>query len=535
MRGNFNNTLPLAFFILRRERVISVIWLMLLVAVIAGLAGPMGEMMDPASRAALGATMENPAMIAMMGPVYGIKNYTVGAMYSNSMLLFSAMAVAVMNIFLVVRHTRTDEEMGRYEVLRSMPIGRMANLNAVMFFVLDINIILSVLIGLGLYVFGDYSMGLGGSMLFGAAMGTTGLVFASITALLAQLFSTSRAAAGCSFLTMGIFYILRAAGDINAEWLSLISPLGLVLRAQVYVENYIWPIVILLAASGIITIIAFKLNSLRDIEQGFITSAPGRSEAKKSLISPLGLSKRLVGGTVVVWVAVMLILGASYGSILGDIDDFVATNEFYQMLLGSMEEFSVTVLFAAMQNSMMASIGLLPIIAIILRIRTEEKEYRTEVILSATVKRIAYFGGFAAIAFAAGLFMQLANAFGLYFAAIAVLNDASELPLTMVLQANLVYLPAIWAVMALAIFLVGALPKYVQIIWVYFGFVFFMVFMGRIPDILPAWISYLSPFHYIPELPIDSVNYFYLIILISIFLIFIGFLFYNKRDITPNP
>ena len=534
--GNFDNTIRLVFFMWRRERVISAVWIVLLVAIIAGLAAPMNEVIEPQARAVLGLTMENPAMVGMMGPVYGLENYTLGAMYSNMMLLFSAMAVAVMNIFLVVRHTRADEELGRYEVLRSLPVGRMANLSAVMIFAVDVNIIISVLIGLGLYFLGDYSMTLGGSMLYGAAMGVTGFVFAAVTALFAQLMPTSRATTGYAFLTMGIFYLMRAAGDINAEWLSLVSPLGLVLRAQVYVGNYIWPIFILFAIAVIITVAAFKLNSIRDIDQGFMPQRPGRPEAKKSLLSPPGLVKRLLMGSVITWIVVMFALGASYGSILGDIDDFVANNEFYQALLGQSDDFSTTVLFAAMQNAMMALVALIPLVMIILRARGEEKEGRTEAVLAASVKRSTYLGGFAGMAFAAGVLMQLANTIGLYLAAIAVLPDPGELPLGMLLQANMVYLPALWVVTGLTIFLLGALPKATAAIWAYFGFSFLMVFIGRLPDILPPWLNYLSPFHYIPELPVDSMNWPAMIVLtiIAACLTAAGFIFYSRRDIKST-
>jgi len=132
--------------------------------------------------------------------------------------------------------------------------------------------------------------------------------------------------------------------------------------------------------------------------------------------------------------------------------------------------------------------------------------------------------------------MQLANTIGLYLAAIAVLPDPSELPLDMLLQANLVYLPALWVMIGIATLLLGASPKAISAIWGYFGFAFLMVFIGRLPDILPAWVGHLTPFHYIPELPMDDMNWLSMAILttIAICLTAAGFFFYNRRDIKPN-
>jgi ABC-2 type transport system permease protein len=221
---------------------------------------------------------------------------------------------------------------------------------------------------------------------------------------------------------------------------------------------------------------------------------------------------------------------------LGDIDAFVANNEFYQILLGESEDFSTTVLFAAMQNAMIAIVALIPLVITILCARGEEKEGRTEAVLAASVKRNVYLVSFVGVAFGASLFMQLANTPGLYLAAMVVLPDPGELPLGMLLQANLLYLPALWVMMGLVTFLLGALPKATAVIWAYFGFAFLMVFLGRIPDILPKWVGYLSPFQHIPELPVDDMNLPAMIVLtiIAACLTAVGFLFYNRRDIKAN-
>ncbi len=46
---------------------------------------------------------------------------------AHQMLLLTAMAVGIMSILLVTRHTRADEEDGRIEMIRSLPAGRLAN------------------------------------------------------------------------------------------------------------------------------------------------------------------------------------------------------------------------------------------------------------------------------------------------------------------------------------------------------------------------------------------------------------------------
>jgi len=529
MRGNLDNSGRLVRFILRRERVISTIWIVALVLFSVALAPGMGNMFDDEARQALAETLKNPAMIAMMGPVYGIENYTAGAMYSGTMLLWMIIAVAVMNIFLVVRHTRGDEEKGRAEVVRSLPTGRLANLNATMITAVAVNDVLALLTGLGIAAMGVEGMGFAASMLYGAALGVSGLFFAAVAALFSQLLSSSHGAAGYSFLALGVFYMMRAAGDMYSEALSLASPLGLVQRAQVYVENHWWPVLIMLLETVVLVVIAYALNAVRDIDQGFIHARPGREEASTVLRSSFGLAFRLLRNTLIVWVIVMFTLGAAYGSILGDIETFVAESEFYQMIIGANNDYSTAMMFTTMVTSIMALICVIPVLSAATKLRSEEKENRAEHVLARAVTRVKYMGGYVALAFASSVLLQCATAFGLYASAAIVLEE--PIALGFLLKANLVYLPALWGMIGVAVLLIGLLPKATGAIWAYFGFSFFTVFIGRLLE-LPQWLSKISPFGYIPQLPVDSINYTALAVLtvIAAVLTAAGFAFYKKRD-----
>lgn len=531
MKGNFDNTLRLVRHILRRERVVSSLWIILLSLFSVALAAAIGGMFDDPARQALAETLKNPAMVAMMGPVYGADNYTAGAMYSGTMLLWIVITAAVMNIFLVVRHTRADEERGRAEVVRSLPVGRLANLNATMAAALLVNAILALLTGFGVAAVGTESMGLAGSMLYGAAVGVSGLLFAAVTAVFCQLSSSSRGATGLSFLTLGLFYLLRAAGDMESEALSLVSPLGLVQRSQVFTGDYIWPLAVLIMETFAITAAAYALNAVRDIDQGFIPAKPGRTEASQLLRSPFGLSFRLLRNTLIAWFIVMFVLGASYGSILGDIESFIAESSLYQQIIGINDDYSTAEMFMAMVNSIMSLICIVPLLVAALKPRSEEKEGRAENILALAVPRGRYLAAYTCLAFASSVLLQFATAIGLYAAGSAVVEGTISFGFLM--KASFVYLPALWVMIGIAILLIGVLPKATGAVWGYFAFSFFTAFMGRVLD-LPDWLPKVSPFGYIPQLPVDTVNYGTLAVLtlIAAALTAAGFIFYRRRDVT---
>ena len=543
MRGNFDNTGRLVRFMLRRERIISAIWIIVIVLFCAALAPAMdGMFSEPGARQQFAESFDNPVMIAMMGPVYGLDNYSAGAMYAGMMLLWTIIAVAVMNIFLVARHTRADEEQGRVEVIRSLPTGRLAVVNAAMITAVIVNAVLAVLLGVALAATGVESMGFAACMLYGLIVGAAGLVFAAVAAIFAQLSSNRSGATGLSFLVLCLFYVIRAAGDMQGgDLVACISPLGLVQRPQVFIENYIWPVIVLLVEVVVFSAVAYALNSIRDMDQGFIHARPGRREAPGNLLSPFGLAFRLLRNMLIIWIVVMFMLSASYGSVIADIPRFVGDSPEYLQVIGipaaivetmsGAEKAQIIVdYFGIFVITMMSLICIVPVLNISMKIRAEEREGRTEQIYALPVRRAKYLTGYVIIAFAASILIQFFTAAGLYAATATLENPPFELG--GLLQAFMVYLPAIWVMIGVAVLLVGLFPRATGVAWGFFGFVFLVSFLGGMPDLIPEPLQKISPIKHIPQLPLEEVTAAPLIILtvIAVVLTAAGFVFYKRRD-----
>jgi ABC-2 type transport system permease protein len=555
MTGLFANTLKLTRFMLRRERLIAAIWIIILVLFSAALAPGLDEMFpDDEARESILMMYDNEIMTAMMGPIYGD---STGAMYSAFMLLWYLIAVAVMNVFLAVRHTRADEEQGRAEVVRSLPVGRLANVNATMLTAVVINTILAVTTGLAMAVTNTPTMDFAGCMLYGAVSGAVGLVFAAVTLVFCQLSQSTSGAVGMSFLALGGFYMLRAAGDISAEWLSLISPLGLPLRTKIFSENNITPVIALIIIAAVISAAAYALNSMRDLGQGFIPAKLGAESAKKSLLSPFGLSYRLLRKMAVVWIIVMLCAGASYGVVIGDIGSSVANMPAYLEMVGlppevieslsdeQMTELSeeyadmITEYFGVFVTGMMTLIALIPVLVAGMKLRSEEKGGRVEHIISRSVSRVKYMGGYVVIAFVMSFFMQLATAVGLYFSA----ENAERFmngknPFTLLGEGGLIsayfaYLPAMWVMLSVAVALVGLFPKAAGAVWGYYGVVCFLTLIGNFPNV-PEVMSAISPMTHTPQLPLDEMNLTPLIVMTAIAAVLTaaGIIGYRRRDMA---
>ncbi|HKL79473.1 MAG TPA: hypothetical protein VJ888_03435, partial [Mobilitalea sp.] len=478
-------------------------------------------------------TMKNPAMTAMVGPGYGLDNYSNGAMMAHEMLLFTSIAVAVMSIFIVVRHTRKDEESGRIEVIRSLPVGRLSNLGSTILVSLAANVLLALLTGFGLYALKIESIDLHGSLVYGAALGATGFFFTGVAALFAQLSESSRGAVGYSFTFLGFAYLIRAVGDVSSETLAWFSPLGWILRTEVYVNNYWWPILFTIGASFIVMLLALYLNSIRDLEAGFIPSKPGRKTASKFLQSPLGLAIRLQRTGIIAWAFTMFILGVSYGSVLGDLESFFETNDMMSKILPTAEGFTLTELFITTIMSIMSMINVIPVLVFILKLRGEEKRNRTEHILARAVSRPQLMGSYLMISFVASFVMQLLSIIGIWFVGAAVMEE--PIPFGRMFNTGMVYLPAIWIMIGVAVFLIGCLPKVISFIWLYLVYTFIVVYLGGILQI-PGWMKKLSPFGNVPQIPVEEMNIFKISILIAIafVLMVVGVCGYRKRDVQAS-
>lgn len=527
----FAGTGKLSRFILRRDRIRMPVWIFSFVFATVVIALALASLYENAQeRQAIAATMENPAMTAMVGPGYGVANYTMGAMLAHQMLLMTAVVVGLMSVLLVIRHTRTDEEEGRIEMVRSLPVGRLANVTATLAMLFLANIVLAIVTGASLYALNIDSMNLEGSFLYGAALGATGMIFASLTAVFAQLSHNARSAIGLSIGFLLAAYIVRAVGDVGNEAISWLSPLGWILRSEVYVNNIWWPVLLTVGAAILFGALAMYLNAIRDLGAGFLPARAGRIHASPLLQGPLGLAFRLQRTGLIAWAIAMYVLGVSYGSVMGDMESFFADVDIMQELLVPVEGFSLVEQFIPTLMSVMAIIGTIPVLMAILKLKGEEKNGRTEHVLGRAVSKNRLLGSYLLIALLASFVMLSLAGLGLGTTANAVMEGVVDVG--MVYEAAMAYLPAVWTMVGLTVLLLGWLPKFTGFIWLYLSFSFFVIYLGNLFQ-LAEWVEKLTPFGYISALPIEQFDLLQaaVLTLIAVVGMAAGFMGYNRRDI----
>ncbi|MGM0436363.1 MAG: ABC transporter permease [Bacillota bacterium] len=527
----FKGTFKLLKLILRRERIKLTAWTVGIIGLTLAVAFAYPELFPSTEQQAVMAQlMENPAMVAMFGKPFGIDTPSPASLFAIEMNVFMLATMGIMSILMMTRYTRGDEEDGTLELIKSFPVGRIANIVAATLYVILANLLIGSLLGFGLGLFAHSSFTWAGSFVFGFSLAFSGIVFAGFAALFAQLTENTRTALTFSFSTLGFFYILRAFGDVSAPWLSFFSPLGLLHKTETFVNNYLWPLFLSLLIALLLFAFAYHLNNRRDVGSGLFKAKEGEREASSFLKSPLGLSLRLLRTSIITWIIVIFILGISYGSIFGDLTAFFDSNEQLQDLIPSTLGGSLEEQFLSTVMSVMVVAATLGALMVMVRLSGEEKKERTLQLYANTLSRARLFLTYVFLGFIASLVFMVFGVLGMYVASASVMNEPFSFYTVFI--SGFAFYPAIFAFLGIGALIMGLSPTKTWIVWLYLTFAFILLYFGNMLD-FKEWMLNMSPYEYMPRMPIEDAKPFTsaLIVLLGIIVGFVGFSVYQKRDL----
>ncbi|HEX6075449.1 MAG TPA: ABC transporter permease [Micromonosporaceae bacterium] len=534
-RGNaLTGTGTLLRFILRQDRIRVPAWLAGIILVqVSGAASYPDLYPTEADRMGQAAVMgDNPAIRAMTGPGHGLENYTYGAMMTNEYLGFMVIFVALMSVLMVVRHTRTEEETGRAELVRANVVGRYAPLTAALVAVTIANVVLGLLTALGMGSLGIETIDWPGSFMFGAAYAVVGLVFAGIAAVTVQLTGFGRAASGMAGALIGVAYALRAIGDVGDTALSWLSPIGWAQASAPYVDNNWWPLGLALAFAVVLGLAAFLLSDRRDLGAGLWAERTGAATGSVFLGTPTGFAWRLQRSGVIWWSAAMFLFGMAYGSAVNVIETY-AGNEAVQEIVRSIGGATLTESWLAMVISLLSIVCTIFAIIAALRPRREETAGRAESVLATAMSRSRWLASHVATAMLGGVGLLLITGVGLGAGAAAGSGDAGLL--LQVVGAILTYAPALWVTVGLAVAGFGIAPRATGLAWALIVYAVLVVYLGGLLD-LPGWMLDVSPYTHIPRTPVEDFAVLPLLILtvIAAGLTAVGFAGFRRRDLETG-
>jgi ABC-2 type transport system permease protein len=483
---------------LRRDRLMLVVWIVIFVVTAAGSAGATVGLYDTVeSRIQASSSINNtPSLVALYGLIYDPSS--LGALSMIKLGAFGGALVAVLAILLVIRHTRAEEEAGRLELVGSTVIGRHAPLAAALVVTVATNAVLGVLTALGLIGSG---LPASGSVAFGLAWASVGIAFASVAAITAQITTSARAAIGLAMSFLGVVYVLRAIGDTSdggLTWLRWLSPIGWGQQVRPY-QGDRWLVLLLpLAFFVLLTAVAFVLVAQRDHGAGILPERTGPAEAGRSLGGPLGLAWRLQRAPLFGWLVAFVVLGLVFGNIATNIGSFMdspAARDLIQKLGGVQ---GLTDAFMSTELGMMGVILSVYGVQVVLRLRSEESELRSEPVLATRVGRVRWAWSHIVIALlgTAGIILAAGLSAGLSYAA----QTGHSGDFGRVFLAAVVRLPAVWVLVGIAAAAFGFAPRATTLAWA--ALVAFLL-IGEFGPLfgLDQWVMNLSPYGHVPRLP----------------------------------
>jgi ABC-2 type transport system permease protein len=490
---------------LRRDRIMIVIWVYVLTAFVAfTVYGFKNLYPTQAGRTEfITAAGNNPALLSLYGPLYG---HSLGSLTAWRDAALGGIGVGLMSIFIVVRHTRGDEEAGRLELIGSAEVGRNAALVSAMLVACFANIGIGVLIAAAVIALG---LPAAGSIAMAAAFAGCGLAFTGVAALAAQVAGTARGARGLAIGVLAVAFLLRAVGDSagagGPRWLSWLSPMGWVELIRAFGSIRWWVLVLSVLLALAAGAAAALLAERRDYDVGLIPQRPGRPAAADSLRTPLALAWRLHRGTLFAWTAGSLIYGFVIGSAAKGIGGLLGSSQIRQVMLRLGGQAALTDAYLAAIFGFSGLIAAGYAVSVVLRLRSEETEQRADAVLSTSTGRVGWAAGHLLIALGGTVLILAVVGLGAGLGLTArSVGGGDQIP--RVLLAALAQAPAALVIGGIAAALFGLAPKAsVAGSWTALGIVVLMLFLGATLQ-LSHWVLDISPFQHVPKLPGGTVT-----------------------------
>lgn len=510
-----------------------VLWVLAMVVIIAASVVALKEAYpDQRALDARAALLGNPSAVLMTGPAFSLDHYTLWAAVANELFLYVLIAGAIMSIVLTVRHTRTEEEAGRLELLRSLPTGRLAPPGAALLLVAIANLALGVAVSVGVLVTGA---AVADGLALGAATALTGMVFAGIAAVAAQLTEHGGTASGLSLGALALAFLVRGVGDVieaEGSWLSWFSPLAWAQQTRVFVDLRWWPLALSALALLALLVLAGHLSRRRDLGSGLRPAGAGPATASAALRGPAGLARRLLTPTMLVWTIGLFLFAIAFGSLASSLEDLAdqvqALTDFAPIdlddLTGSFTAYIVLMLA-------LGPLGL--IVAGVLRLRAEEQAGRLAGVLVAGTSRLGFTLRWVLVVALEACVLQVLLGLGTGLGVWQATGEASWVPETTL--AALAYVPAIAVAGAVALALYGLGVRLAGLAWLMVVWAALDTFLGDLLG-LPEWARGLSVLHHVPFAPTDDLEAAPLVVLslLAIVLTAVALAAQRRRDLAAG-
>lgn len=456
------------------------------------------------------AVMANRVILLFRGLPSGITDPQVAVFLILPLL---ALLAGFMSIFLAVRHTRTEEDTGRAELVAATTAGRLLPLVSTGLHGVLADLALGGAVAL---VFGASGYPVAGSLLAGAATAAVGITFLGVGLLAAQVMRTARGANSLAVWTMVVLYLCAGVGNalgtpsddlhsLRSSALSWVSPFGWAENTRPYANDEVWPLALCLALALVLVAAAVALQARRDLGASLVPVRPGRAEAPASLATPLGLVWRLSRTAVVGWAVGGLLTGL-LATALGPIIDTVGADipamarVFATLAAGGTMRQGLIVIFFMVAGVL----GACAAVQTVVRARQEETHGTAELAMAAPVDRGRWLAAHLVVAGVGVLAVVLAAVLGAALGTVRQTEPGPVLQAALVAAGGQAVAAAVFGVLTAVVFTVA--PRWtVPVGWILVLLALCIGLFGALFG-LPAWLVQLAPVSNVPTLVGDALD-----------------------------
>lgn len=478
----------------RTSRVALLAWPVGIATVVSATAASIDSLYStPHQREAYAASMvASPATSAFNGRWTDLT--TVGGITTNEVGFMVLLLIPLMSVLLAVALTRREEDAGRTELVTSGTVGRLAPLLGSALVATGASLLMGLLALAGLLAVG---LPTSGSVLYAALLAAYGVCWVGVGLLAAEVSRGARTATGLGLGVAFAVFVVRAVidgGGVDAPWA---TPMSWLPEAAPYGAARTWPVLALLATALVGLGAAAVMALQRDLGGGLVAERRGPATAGPLLGTVLGLSWRLLSGSVISWLVGVAVWGAALGLLTDDMTEVVNANPQLLAALGVDRGSDLVTALASALAALGASALLVQAAG---RWGTEESSGRLGLLLSTRVTRVRAWLGYAAVAGVSALVVLAVHGLALGLGARAI-GDTGALGPSM--EASLALAVPVSAVGALAFAARAAVPRVAGVVWATVGWGAVVTFLGETLD-LPTWARRISPVEAVGRVPIED-------------------------------
>ncbi|MDP9696473.1 UNVERIFIED_ORG: ABC-2 type transport system permease protein [Arthrobacter globiformis] len=494
----------------RRDRIILPVWILGISFLGFALANAVvTEFVDEAKAAIISMAAASPAFRFVRGVPDGTG---IGAVVFFQGYAFTAVLAGLMSTFLVTRHTRTDEDLGRGELIGSVAVWRAAPLAATLLLGAAANLVLALCVAAG---FAAAGLPGPGAVTAGAAVGAAGAFFGALAAAIAQVMPAGRAANGAAAGLVGAAYFLRGIGDafgtpstdmtqVTSGWVALLSPIGWGQRSRPFSAADPAPVLVLASATAALAITVLVVRNGRDLGASLLPECAGRERAGAGGASFPGLAWRQQRPILIGWCLFAALLGGIAGGLGPVVSDVIGGNESLRELILRLVPVSRAEIIDVFTAALLGIAGVLAAAAgiqAVLRLRAEESEGRAELLWATPRSRARWLG--ANLVLAAASVAVVAVVAGTAATIGLTLSGVVNVPPGLLVAAALAHVPAAAVFVAATAVFFAAVPRVsIPLGW---GMLAGGLVLGQFGELLrlPAWLQDLSPFRHSAAMPVE--------------------------------